>query len=258
MVLGQGTHPAFEIRRGTNLPAAQSTSPCAQPVVPLRVLVVSQVKLFQDGLALLLAQQEGVQIIGTTGLPQAAAKTAQLRPDVVLFDATRAGNLDHAKELMLQTPAAKVMAFGIAETDSEILALAAAGISGYICDDASLADVVAAVKSTMRNELLCSPRAAAALYHQVALLSRNGTDAASAAPLSKREMQIAGLMDRGLSNKQIARHLGIQATTVKNHVHNILDKLKVHRRGEAVARMRADLHPPAAGDDASAGAKRLT
>src|SRR5258708_25967222 len=121
MVLGQGTHPAFEIRRGTNLPAAQSTSPCAESAVALRVLVVSQVKLFQDGLALLLAQQEGVQVIGTTGLPQAAAKTAQLRPDVVLFDATRPANLDHAKDLMLQMPAAKVMAFGIAETDSEIL-----------------------------------------------------------------------------------------------------------------------------------------
>ena len=258
MVLGHGAHPAFEIGREPNLPAAQSTTPSAQPAVPLRVLVVSDVKLFQDGLALLLAQQEGVQVIGTTGLPQAAARTAQLRPDVVLFDATRPGNLEHAKSLMLQTPAAKVMAFGIAETDSEILALAAAGISGYVCDDASLTDVLAAVKSTMRNELLCSPRAAAALYHQVALLSRNGTDTASAAPLSKREMQIAGLMDRGLSNKQIARHLGIQATTVKNHVHNILDKLKVHRRGEAVARMRADLHSPAPGDDAGAGAKRLT
>jgi two-component system nitrate/nitrite response regulator NarL len=257
MVVGDPA-PAFAIEHATNLPAAQSTTPCAEPALPLRVLVVSQVTLFQHGLALLLAQQEGVQVIGTTGLPQAAVKTAQLGPDVILFDATRPGNLEHAKNLMLQVPAAKVMAFGVAETDSEILALAAAGISGYVRDDASLADVVAAVKSTMRNELLCSPRAAAAFYHQVAVLSRNGAVAASPAPLSTRELQIAGLMDRGLSNKQIARHLGIQATTVKNHVHNILDKLNVHRRGEAVARMRADVRPPAAGDGVTPLTKRPT
>ena len=73
------------------------------------------------------------------------------------------------------------------------------------------------------------------------MLSRNGQECPRAAVLSKRELQIAGLIDRGLSNKEIARRLGIQATTVKNHVHNILDKLNVHRRGEAAACIRTAL-----------------
>jgi DNA-binding NarL/FixJ family response regulator len=137
------------------------------------------------------------------------------------------------------------VAFGVAETDAEIVALAAAGIAGYVRDDAAAEDVVAVLKSTMRDELLCSPRAAATLCHHVAVLSRDGhggPPAKSPAPaLSKRELQIGDLIDRGLSNKQIARQLGIQVTTVKNHVHNIFDKLKVHRRGEAAACLRTAL-----------------
>jgi DNA-binding NarL/FixJ family response regulator len=60
-------------------------------------------------------------------------------------------------------------------------------------------------------------------------------------PLSPRELQIAHLIETGLTNKEIGRQLGIEAATVKNHVHNMCDKLKVHRRGEVAARIRAIL-----------------
>jgi DNA-binding NarL/FixJ family response regulator len=119
-------------------------------------------------------------------------------------------------------------------------------------DDAAADDVGAILASAMRGEFLCSPRAAATLCHHVALLSRSAHADSSATSLSKRELQIAGLIDRGLSNKEIARRLGIQAATVKNHVHNILDKLKVHRRGEAAAclRMVPQQRSPAVGANA--------
>ena len=226
-------------------PVAQATTPWPQTGGLLRVLVVSEIRLFQDALAALLGRQAGVCVVGMTNPLQAPAQTAELRPDIVLFDATRAGNLGYARILADQVPASKVVAFGVAETDAEIVALAAAGIAGYVRDDAAAEDVVAVLKSTMRDELLCSPRAAATLCHHVAVLSRDGhggPPAKSPAPaLSKRELQIGDLIDRGLSNKQIARQLGIQVTTVKNHVHNIFDKLKVHRRGEAAACLRTAL-----------------
>jgi DNA-binding NarL/FixJ family response regulator len=121
------------------------------------------------------------------------------------------------------------------------------------------------LEQVMCDELTCSPRAAASLYRRVAALSRGDTDAVSAvsavsvenghgnasdgnangsghvrvAPLSRRELQIAHLIDCGLTNKQIGRELGIEAATVKNHVHNLCEKLDVHRRGEAAARIRA-------------------
>jgi DNA-binding NarL/FixJ family response regulator len=98
----------------------------------------------------------------------------------------------------------------------------------------------------MCDELLCSPRASASLYRRVATLSQSGNDSVGvgnghvgAALLSPREVQIAHLIDRGLTNKQIGRELGIEAATVKNHVHNMCEKLDVHRRGEAAARVRA-------------------
>jgi two-component system, NarL family, nitrate/nitrite response regulator NarL len=177
----------------------------------------------------------------------------------VLLDVTRHGNLECAKGLAACRPATRVVAFGVSETDDVIVSLAAAGVAGYVRDDAVAGDVVAVLQSAMRDELLCSPRAAATLCHHVAVLSRAGQVSTPAAVLSRRELQIANLIDEGLSNKQIARQLGIQATTVKNHVHNILDKLKVHRRGEAVACLRIALRarptandlpaPPAASSD---------
>lgn len=226
-------------------PVAQAATPWPQAAALLRVLVVSDIRLFQDAIAALLGRQAGVCIVGMTNPMQAPAQTAELRPDIVLFDATRASNLGYARILADQVPAAKIVAFGVAETDAEIVTLAAAGIAGYVRDDAGAEDVAAVLKCAMRDELLCSPRAAATLCHHVAVLSRDGhggPPAASPVPaLSKRELEIGDLIDRGLSNKQIARQLGIQVATVKNHVHNIFDKLKVHRRGEAAACLRTAL-----------------
>lgn len=213
----------------------------------LRVLVVSDIRLLQESFATLLGRQAGVCIIGITNLQQAPMRAAELHPDIVLFDATRAGSLDCARALADQVPTAKIVAFGVAENDAEIVTLAAAGIAGFVRDDAGADDVVAVLKSAMRDELLCSPRTAATLCHQVAVLSRNGHDGpatdVTVPILSKRELQIGALIDRGLSNKEIARQLGIEVTTVKNHIHNIFDKLKVHRRGQAAARLRAALRP---------------
>ncbi|MBV8187771.1 MAG: response regulator transcription factor [Alphaproteobacteria bacterium] len=215
----------------------QAASPQGDPGL-VRVLVVSSVRLFQEAFAALLGRQCGIAVVGAASPPQASQVADQVRPDIVLFDASRQGNLDYAKQLADQHSGAKVVAFGVAEPDADVVTLAAAGISGYVRNDTAADDVAAVLISTMRGELLCSPRAAATLCHQVALLSRTARADTSAVSLSKRELQIAGLIDRGLSNKEIARRLGIQAATVKNHVHNILDKLKVHRRGEAVACLR--------------------
>jgi DNA-binding NarL/FixJ family response regulator len=207
--------------------------------------VVSNVRLFQDGVSSALGRQGRIRVVGTSDIPHAVERIAQLHPDIVLFEARRPDSLDHAKALTAAQPAAKVVAFGVPENDHEILALAATGIAGYVREDAAAEDAIAVLAGVMRDELLCSPRTAASLYHQVALLSQNGGDSPGPT-LSPREFQIAHLIERGLSNKQIARQLKIEATTVKNHVHNILDKLNVHRRGEAAARIRAELklrHP---------------
>ena len=127
----------------------------------LRVLVASQVRLLQEGVAALLERLSGVRVVGKTSLMHAPARAEQLSPDIVLFDATRPINLEYAKHLAGLTPAPKLVAFGVAETDAEIVELATIGIAGYARDDAAPEDVLAVLTSAMRGELLCSPRAAA-------------------------------------------------------------------------------------------------
>jgi DNA-binding NarL/FixJ family response regulator len=272
----------------------------------LRVLIVSDVRVVQEGLHSVLARLEQVEVVSTVDTLHARYQSEQLHPDVVLFDAARHDSVEFLKDLVASVPQSKVVAFGVKETDEEILALAAAGTAGYVCNSAESSDVVRVLEQVMCDELPCSPRAAASLYRRVATLSRSGTEAggtgngsgngncdgsgrgsgrgngnssgdgtgsrqgdvamgdgnasrngggngslamsdgrgdgrghAHGVPLSRRELQIAQLVDCGLTNKQIGRKLGIEAATVKNHVHNLCEKLKVHRRGEAAARIRA-------------------
>lgn len=214
----------------------------------LRVLVVSAVRVVREGLHSVLARQNEVDVVGTVDFHQAKDQGAQLNPDVILFDAGREGSVDLVGDLVASVPRSKVVAFGVKETEDEILALAAAGTAGYIRDSVKSGDIVRVLQRVVSDELTCSPRAAALLYRRVGALSQRNNSASATeggqtdtVPLSRRELQIAPLIDRGLTNKEIARQLGIEAATVKNHIHNICRKLNVHRRGEATARMRAIL-----------------
>lgn len=208
----------------------------------LRVLVVSDVRVVQEGLLSILAEQPGVNVLSTVNTLQAGGESARLQPDVVLFDAARQDRLESVREIVASAPGAKVVAFGVRETGEQILALAVAGTAGYIRDSAGFGDVMKALDGVMCGELLCSPCAAASLYRHIASSSRicgfGGNQQGSCPPLSRRELDIARLLEDGLTNKQIARRLSIEPATVKNHVHNICEKLDVHRRGEAVARIR--------------------
>jgi two-component system nitrate/nitrite response regulator NarL len=247
----------------------------------LRVLIVSDVRVVQEGLHSVLAGREEVDVVSTVDTVHAREQSALLRPDVVLFDAARHDSVELLKDLVASAPNSRVVAFGVKETDEEILALAAAGTAGYVCNSAESSDVVRVLEQVMCDELPCSPRTAASLYRRVAALSRAEADSVGAdnrngqgkynnghgdgqgnddndhvrgVPLSRRELQIVHLIDCGLTNKQIGRELGIEAATVKNHVHNLCEKLDVHRRGEAAARVRAQLSASAPDANPALGA----
>jgi DNA-binding NarL/FixJ family response regulator len=132
----------------------------------------------------------------------------------------------------------KVVAFSVAETEDEICECAEAGIAGYVARDGSKEDLIAAVEYAVRGEVICSPRAAACLFRRLAAHVRTTRQRPREAALTSREQDIIALIDKGLSNKEIARQLKISLPTVKNHVHNILEKLQVRRRGAAAALLR--------------------
>ena len=213
----------------------------------LSVLIVSDVRLVREGLSCVLANRADVEVVSSVDTREAKVEIVRLQPHVVLFDAMRQDGVEFVKSLVAAAaPHSKVVAFGVKENTEEFLALAAAGTAGYIRDSADSDDVVRLLEQVMCDELSCSPRATASLYRRVATLSQaghgltnGGNGHAEPVQLSRRELQIAQLVDRGLTNKEIGRQLGIEAATVKNHIHNLCEKLSVHRRGEAAARVRA-------------------
>ena len=205
----------------------------------IRILILSDVRLYREGLAEILNGRAELHVVGAAESGAAAVTRAgELSPDVVLVDQAMPECLGVIRSLVALLPSVKLVALGVSETEREVIDCAEAGASGYIPREGSLDDLVASLESVGRGELLCSPRAAATLLRRVACRAVSSANPASVGRLTTREAQIVRLVEQGLSNKEIASRLGIEVATVKNHVHNLLDKLQVHCRAEAAAHLR--------------------
>jgi two-component system, NarL family, nitrate/nitrite response regulator NarL len=201
-----------------------------------RVFVVASVRLYREGLAAMLPRRDGITLVGTAESWAACADELRaLKPDVVLIDMAVADGSNAIREIVTGTDGVKVVALAVPESERDVIAYAEAGVSGYVTREESLDDLVAAVESAARGQVTCSPRVAAALLRRVTALS-NPSPGGSASRLTRREAEIAALLDEGLSNKEIAQRLCIELATVKNHVHSILEKLDVHSRFEVAQR----------------------
>jgi DNA-binding NarL/FixJ family response regulator len=202
-----------------------------------RVYIISDVQLYRDGLTSVL--QAHLDVIGTGGACDFLDQIAALRPDALLLDLGVRNSLEVPRQARRILPGLPVIAFAVGELERDILACAEAGISGYVMHNGTADDLVVAVHCALKGELMCSPRVAALLFDRMATLSERWVAEFASASLTSREREIAALVARSLPNKEIARHLRLSPTTVKNHVHNILQKLKIHRR-EDVARLQLD------------------
>jgi DNA-binding NarL/FixJ family response regulator len=202
-----------------------------------RLFILSEIRVLCEGLALALSHQPTVTVVGFSDLSAPPMSIAAFGPDVLLLDVARPSSLKACRLVRQVLPAMKIVAFAVAEVDQEIIACAEAGVSGFVSSSGSSEDIVAAAHRAVRGELLCSPRTAALLFNRLAMQRTvPGNDI-----LTRREHEIVTLVEKGLSNKEIARNLRIGDATVKNHVHSILTKLQVRRRGEAAAQIRR--HP---------------
>jgi DNA-binding NarL/FixJ family response regulator len=197
-----------------------------------RVYLVSDVRLYRDGLISSLARQGQLTLVGAGGSGDFLDRIAALQPEVLLLDLGARQSLSAARRARQVLPAIRVVAFAVAEIGENVLACAEAGISGYVTLDGSVEDLVAAVLCARRGELKCSPRVAALLFDRISGLSgARIAGSGEALSLTRREREIAALVACNLPNKEIARRLRLCPTTVKNHVHNILQKLNLPRRG---------------------------
>ncbi len=219
----------------------------------LRIFILSDVRLYREGLAGSLAQREDVRVIGVmTPVDDALGQIAESGADAVILDIGTPGALRFAAELDRLAPSVKIVAFAVNEIDNELIACAEAGIVGYIERDGSIEDLVSALRSAVRGEVTCTPHHAALLVKRLAALrdlhSASEKSEGQTGVLTSREREIASLVREGLSNKEIARSLRIGSAAVKNHVHSILTKLQAKSRGQAAAalhRAHLEAHPPA-------------
>ena len=204
-----------------------------------RVLIISEVRLYREGLVRLLRRDERLDVVGTASdVPDALARLPELEqpPDAVLLDVPAPVGLRAPGQLEAALPAARIVALNVPAADEPaVIAWAEAGVSGLLDTDVDVDEVAQAVETTAQGGTVCSPKLAAVLLRRVA---REAEDRPAATSLTARERQIAELIEQGHSNKEIAERLQIGLPTVKNHVHNILTKLKATRRGQAAAMLR--------------------
>jgi two-component system, NarL family, nitrate/nitrite response regulator NarL len=203
------------------------------------VFIVADIKLYREGLAHALERGSSFNVVATAARPaHIVSELAGRTSAVLLLDVGPAGNATDLAVLPREHPGLRVVALGVTETEPEIIAFAEAGVSGYLTRDASITELVATIEAVIRGELICPPRITAALMHRVATLAVDRRLTTPSFPLSPRELEVVGLIDAGLSNQEIAGRLFISLATVKNHVHNILDKLGVATRADAAAWLR--------------------
>jgi DNA-binding NarL/FixJ family response regulator len=151
-----------------------------------------------------------------------------MRPDVLILDLGASRNLMLAREVSNDAPSTRLLTIS-SDCVQRAPIYVEAGVTGFLSADANNTDLVRAVLVVAGGGVWCSARVAASLANAL----RRATNAGDQL-LSRREQQIMELLQLGLSNRQIAEHLTLGLSTVKNHVHNILEKLKVTSRGEAV------------------------
>jgi two-component system nitrate/nitrite response regulator NarL len=226
---------------GNHEPSAYEYVPVNRKTLDLqsRIIIVSDARLYREGLALSLARVDRIVVVGVADTVASALICIEANnPDVILLDFAMPDALVLPDAIAGARLPAKVVAFSVAETEDEICECAEAGIAGYVARNGSKEDLIAAVENAVRGEVICSPRAAASLFRRLAAHVRTTRQRPREAALTSREQDIIALIDKGLSNKEIARQLKISLPTVKNHVHHILEKLQVRRRGAAAALLR--------------------
>ena len=166
----------------------------------------------------------------------------QASPDVVLIDMGTPNGPAISTAIIAASPLIKIVNLAMDDIECDVREWADAGITAYVSRDGSVDDLVATIDDVLRGEFHCSPRVAALLLQQLVNLSRQNVERESGVVLTCRELEIVELMDDGQSNKEIARRLQISVSTVKNHVHRILEKSLSKRRVQAAAQFRTTLN----------------
>jgi len=218
-------------------PAADSLD--APALDPIRVLIVDDHALFRRGLQMVLEQEPDIEVVGEAGDgAEAVGKAADALPDIVLMDVRmpRRGGIDACTAIKDAVPSARIIMLTISDEEADLYDAIKAGAMGYLLKEISIDEVAVAIRAVRSGQSLISPAMASKLLTEfAAMIKRAGERQQVPSPrLTDREMDVLKLVAKGLNNRDIAKALFISENTVKNHIRNILEKLQLHSRMEAV------------------------
>ena len=209
----------------------------------IKVLLTDDHHLFREGLSRILNEAPGIELVATAANGEDAQKLAtQHHPDIILMDVSMPGigGIEATRQLHDTHPEIKVLMLTVSEEDQDLFTAIRAGARGYILKNSSSQELLDAIRRVDAGEAVITPRMAAKLLDEFALLSAT-VPRPKVAPtpesesLTDREQEVLKYVASGLSNKEIGDLLAISPHTVKAHLRSILDKLHLRGRVDAAA-----------------------
>ncbi len=223
---------------------------------PVRIVIADDHAVYRRGLRRALGGEPTVAVVAEAddGL-EAIARVEELVPDVVLMDIRmpRLNGIDATREIRSRVPSVRVVMLTVSEEEDDLFEAIKAGANGYLLKELPADDVATAVRAVANGDSLITPSMASKLLREFNALATRAAGPArpprdahppaeqAAGPrgpaepvLSPRELEVLTLVAEGLSNRSVADQLYISENTVKNHMGNILEKLQLHSRTEAV------------------------
>jgi DNA-binding NarL/FixJ family response regulator len=203
----------------------------------ISVFIVDDHPLFRYGLLSVISEYPEFKVVGDAATSaEALPKIMKMQPDIVIMDVFMpdGDGITTTMSIKQKLPGTEIIILTISDSEDIFLNAIKAGAKGYLLKGIGLMEIVDAIKQVNRGEAIVSPNMAARLLEQFRENNKGNHTKSKFCDLSVREKEVLRLVARGSSNKEIAANLYISDTTVKAHIRNILEKLRVKNRAEAV------------------------
>jgi DNA-binding NarL/FixJ family response regulator len=203
---------------------------------PLRVMVVDDHDLFRSGLRRLLDADDALQVVGEARRGDEAVRRAtELQPQVIVMDVNMPGmsGIEATRAILEATRGTAVLMLTVSDADDEVLDAVLAGASGYLLKDATLPDIVSAIRAAAAGQSLIAPSVTGTLLERLRRHGPREDESPPPSDLSERELDVLRLLVKGHDNNEIGRRLHLSPSTIKHHVSSILEKLGVENRIQA-------------------------
>ena len=203
----------------------------------IRVLICDDHALFRRGLIMVLESEDGIEVVAEAeDGEEAVRKAEETAPDVVLMDVRmpKMSGIEATRAIAESVPTTKILMLTVSDEEEDLYEAVKAGATGYLLKEISIEEVANAIRAVITGQSLISPSMASKLLTEFNNLSKQAQQKVMVPKLTDRELQVLKLVAQGMSNREVAEELFISENTVKNHVRNILEKLHLHSRMEAV------------------------